>query len=543
MRGSPQYVLGRPEMEQQQQQHPHQQTTTVTNSIRPTYGAYSSNTLPRGPYLQYKYSSEDGHQHQNATHHPRLLGVPPADQQHSSHQQQLLLHQYRRQQLSLATKYATIANAKSTSHQHRQHPQPEPQLIRDNNNLRVSRYPMTTTECNRTQTLERYQCNRSNPSPDNPIKGRSLSSTVKLAAPPAHPVHLSSSSSRSQSNLNANMSELNSGRSRTGGIPSVRENSSMPNYGMQRSQSSASVLFPHPPPSHPHHHLHSLSPANQYSADFSANRPPTREGQQSEVAPLLTYQSLPRTGTSLSHLSPVSGFNYATLNNHHHHHHQRRQQLPPNGTTGLRLGSGGQRMDSSASMFNVNYAGTDARNDSSSAASSTPIVVSGGHQQRLFIASPPSSRLGSIGQGTASSSTSASLSSLAQVTEKRSQYLNGLLSSNNHLLMDWHRELAANGMSSHQNQAKTARHSSSSVSSSVGSMHTVGSQLANGENPLRRPSTASSYNSTTDVSFVTLDEVLRVYPEGLFESEGWALLCQSVQALQDLFLAGESFIL
>ncbi|XP_055676578.1 uncharacterized protein LOC129785936 [Lutzomyia longipalpis] len=46
-----------------------------------------------------------------------------------------------------------------------------------------------------------------------------------------------------------------------------------------------------------------------------------------------------------------------------------------------------------------------------------------------------------------------------------------------------------------------------------------------------------SISSVNQLNYVTLDEVLRVRPNGFTASEGWALLCQTVQALQDLFLA------
>ncbi|XP_059612240.1 uncharacterized protein LOC132258783 isoform X2 [Phlebotomus argentipes] len=46
-----------------------------------------------------------------------------------------------------------------------------------------------------------------------------------------------------------------------------------------------------------------------------------------------------------------------------------------------------------------------------------------------------------------------------------------------------------------------------------------------------------SISSANQLNYVTLDDALNVRPSGFTASEGWALLCQTVQALQDLFLA------
>lgn len=60
----------------------------------------------------------------------------------------------------------------------------------------------------------------------------------------------------------------------------------------------------------------------------------------------------------------------------------------------------------------------------------------------------------------------------------------------------------------------------------------------------QRPASLANSDTITNapINYVTLAEVVKMKTNGLDHSEGWALLCQSVQALQDLFLSGEVFI-
>lgn len=74
---------------------------------------------------------------------------------------------------------------------------------------------------------------------------------------------------------------------------------------------------------------------------------------------------------------------------------------------------------------------------------------------------------------------------------------------------------------------------------------TVLNRIDEGKSRGRFHSTGSSQSSgssmTSSMNFVTLAEVARHKSHGLSQVEGWALLCQAVQALQDLFLSGEFF--
>ncbi|XP_050073783.1 uncharacterized protein LOC126561562 [Anopheles maculipalpis] len=85
-------------------------TAAAATAPPPTYGAYTNNTLPRGPYLQYKYNN---------------ISSVPCNQDNNEHQQQpqqqqLILHQHQHHQL--AQQHHQHASAhQQTQHAYRQH--------------------------------------------------------------------------------------------------------------------------------------------------------------------------------------------------------------------------------------------------------------------------------------------------------------------------------------------------------------------------------------------------------------------------------------